>query len=335
MKKLTTDAFLKARDFIFTESDDINRAWFRYNFESGTTADFMDVLAKYQHENGGFGGLVYEFEYGGPCLVCTEMAFRYIFHLREKPSAEHEVIRKAIAYLRSRYRSDVGCWGEEMEPEVNDGAHVPWMGYDPDSYPPIANIDERILKYRPNRQAALAAFVSLYSELVPDEMYRDIVMYPTEKILRYYDESSPLYASSATDDYSDNDIAVPYNMKCYNQFVTCLKDKALSDKLKAILLQNPTACMNLNKSNWANDFENAPCEIVGFPQSFLYAAVKDEVQESLDALADRMNREGRWQLRWRLGEGEAFDKMQTKYEAHLTMLYLAMLNRFGRIDAQP
>lgn len=79
MIKLTRENFQKARDYVFAHSDNINRAWFRYNFEDGDTYAFMDVLAKYQHENGGFGGLVYEFEYQDPCLKCTEHAFRYIF----------------------------------------------------------------------------------------------------------------------------------------------------------------------------------------------------------------------------------------------------------------
>ena len=43
----------------------------------------MDVLAKYQHEDGGFGGLVYEYEYNGSTLFDTSTAFsRYIFYLK-------------------------------------------------------------------------------------------------------------------------------------------------------------------------------------------------------------------------------------------------------------
>jgi hypothetical protein len=45
-----------------------------------------------------------------------------------------------------------------------------------------------------------------------------------------------------------------------------------------------------------------------------------------------MNEEGRWRLKWRLGDSEVFDRLQEKYDAHLTMLYLAILNRFGRIN---
>ena len=54
--KLTHDYFIKARETIFANSDDINRAWFCYNFEGEDTAIFMEAPGKYQHENGGFGG---------------------------------------------------------------------------------------------------------------------------------------------------------------------------------------------------------------------------------------------------------------------------------------
>lgn len=94
MRTLKYKNFIKARDFVFANSDDINRAWFRYNFEDKNAEAFMDTLAKYQHANGGFGGLVYEYAYNGATLHDTEHAFRYIFYLDEKPSADHPVIQE-------------------------------------------------------------------------------------------------------------------------------------------------------------------------------------------------------------------------------------------------
>lgn len=57
MIKLTRESLEKARDYIFTYGDDITIAWFKYNFENDNTDEFMSVLAQYQYENGGFGGL--------------------------------------------------------------------------------------------------------------------------------------------------------------------------------------------------------------------------------------------------------------------------------------
>lgn len=97
-----------------------------------------------------------------------------------------------MKYLLDRYIPEVGSWGDLYEPGINDGAHVPWCGYSGEENAPIPDEDERILKYSPNRHSVLAAFVAQYSELVPEELYRDIIKYPIEKILRYYDKASPL-----------------------------------------------------------------------------------------------------------------------------------------------
>ena len=332
MLNLTRENFIKARDYIFTHSDDINRAWFHYNFEDGDTNAFMDVLGKYQHDNGGFGGLVYEFEYQGPCLKCTEHAFRYIFYLKEKPPASHPVIQKMMKYILERYRPEIGSFGDLLEPEVNDSAHVRWWTYGEDDYSTVADEDERIKQYDPNGQAGLAAFVALYSELVPEDLYKDIIRYPVEKILRYYDEASPLFGKSSTDKENKWGIYSPYNSKCFQQFCDCLKDKPLAEKLKAILKQNPTACMDMDESCWEHGYHETPCDVVVTPDSFIYPVVKDVVDESLEYEIRHQQADGAWHLNWRLGEGEAFDRLQAKFEVHYTMLTLAELNRFGRIE---
>lgn len=136
MQKLSLDHFMKARDFVFTASDEINRAWFRYNFEDQNMDRFMDSLAKHQHANGGFGGLFYEFDYQGPCLKSTEVAIKYILDLKEKPSADHPVIPKMMQYILERYHPEIGNWGDPAEPEVNNSVHNHWVriprrGYHP------------------------------------------------------------------------------------------------------------------------------------------------------------------------------------------------------------
>ena len=332
MSKLTHENFLKARDFIFANADDITKAWFIYNFEDGDSAAFMKVLEKHQHENGGFGGLLYEFDYQGPCLKCTEHAFRYMFYLKEKPSIHDPVIQKMMEYILERYRPDFGRWGELLVPEVNDGMHVRWWTYPDCDITPKADVDERIKYYKPNGEAALAAFVALYHELVPEELYEDIIRYPVEHILRYYDENSPLFGKSARGDHGKNDIETPYNLKCYQQLIKCLPDKELADRLAAIVSQNPTACMQLDYSAWDNGYEELPCDVVETPDSIVYPVVKQVVDDSLDHLIKRQSDDGAWHLTWRFGEDERFRKMERLYETNYTMLVLARLGRFDRIE---
>lgn len=332
MKLLSKQAFETATRYIKQNADPINLAWYSYNFEGMSTDAFMDVLAKYQYDNGGFGGLVYEYEYNGPMLHDTEHAFRYIFYLKEKPSAEHPVILKMMQYVLERYLPGLGCWGELLEPEVNHFAHVPWWGYEGNETTNIENEDERIKTYSANGHASFAAFVALYSELVPQELYKDIIKYPAEKILRYYDENSPLFRQSRTDQSHIDEISVPYNMKCFQHFVACLKDTPLADKLSAILRQHPTECMQLDYGKWEDGYEQLPCDIVSTPDSVIYSAVKDLVDESLSYLIRQIKEDGAWHLTWRFGEDEAFRKLERQYKMHLTMLILAELNRFGRIE---
>jgi len=111
-----------------------------------------------------------------------------------------------------------------------------------------------------------------------------------------------------------------------------LKDKTLVDKLTKVLRQNPTACMQLDLVKWEQGYEELPCDVVDTPDSVIYTAVKDLVDNSLDYLIKQQNDDGCWHLNWQFGEGDAFDKLQKKYEAHLTMLILAELGRFNRVE---
>jgi hypothetical protein len=323
MHKLTRENFIKARDFIFAHSDDINRAWFRYNFEGGDTDAFMDTLAEYQREDGGFGGIFYEFDYQGSCLKSTEVAIFYIINLKEKPPATHPVIQKMMKYILERYHPEIGNWGESAVPEVNDGVYCHWVRYRGEVISPIEDEDERIRRYDANEKVCFAAFVALYSELVPKELYKDIIKYPTEYILRYYDENSPEYGKVQLSHY---------DFEYFQWFVSCLKDKDTADKLTSILRQNPTAFMELDFAKSDNDYVHLPCDAIDSPNNIIYPAVKKLADESLSYRINQQSDDGRWPLGWSFGESEGLRKLQVLYEAHLSMKMLAKLGRFGRIE---
>ena len=329
MQKLAHENFLKARDYIFAHSNDIGLAWYRYHFEDGNTYTFMDALAKYQHENGGFGGLCDEFDYQGPCLKATEFAIGYIIGLEEKPPSGHPVIQNMMKYILECYHPEIGNWGDVFVPEINEGVHPRHCAYGRDLPPewytalPTINEDERIRIYNPNERACFAAFVALYPELVPDELYRDIIKYPSEKLMRYYDKNSP--------DFDQAIVGSPYDLYYYQWFVACLKDKLLADKLTAILSQNPTACMELDYAKSDSDYVELPCDVVTSPDSVIYPAVKDLVDDSLQYLIKRQSDDGRWPLTW-LYDDEKLRELQKANEVNDTINMLVKLKRFGRIE---
>ena len=168
--------------------------------------------------------------------------------------------------------------------------------------------------------------MALYYELVPEELYRDIIKYPIEYILRYYDKNSPSHRKDIFDDGS------PYDFEYFGWFVPCLKDKDTADKLTSVLCQNPTAFMELDFAKSNNDYVHLPCDSVDSPDNIIYSAVKNLVDDSLEYRMKQQSGDGRWPLGWMLGEGEGFRKLQVLYETYKTMSMLAKLRRFGRIE---
>lgn len=326
MLKLSYDNFTRAKEYIFTYADEIDRAWFRYVFEDDTIDTFLDVLAKYQHKNGGFGGLYYEFDYQGPCLKSTEIAVQYILSLKERPPANLPMIQNMMKYILDNYLPGIGNWCEVVVPAVNEGVHCHWVRYRGEDTTPIKSEDKRIEEYVANEKVCFAAFVSYYSELVPEKLYLDIIKYPTEHILRYWDENSPDYNKSIFDN------GEPYNFEYFQGFVSCLKDKRMVDKLTAILCQNPIVFMELDFSKSKYDYVHLPCDSVTSPDSIVYPAVRDLVDESLEYRMNQQNADGRWPLGWSFGNDEGLQNLQVKYEAYRTLLMLVELERFGRIE---
>lgn len=286
----------------------------------------MRVLSRYQHDNGGFGGIFYEFDYQGPCLKSTEIAIGYILKLKEKPSADHPVIQKMMKYVLERYHPEIGNWGETAVPEVNDGVYNYWVRYRGDAIIPFESEDERIAKYDANEKVCFSAFVALYSELVPKELYRDIIKYPIEFILRYYDKNSPDYRKDIFDE------GTPYDFEYFQWFVPCLKDKDTVSKLTSVLRQNPTAFMELDYSKSTHEYVHLPCDAIDAPDNIIYPAINDLVDGSLEFRIKQQDNDGKWPLGWTFGESEGLRRLHTLYEAHRTMLILAELGRFGLIE---
>jgi hypothetical protein len=55
MRKLSSEQFSKARDFLLTKARPLDRAMFRFEFEQGSASDVLKELEIFQNEDGGFG----------------------------------------------------------------------------------------------------------------------------------------------------------------------------------------------------------------------------------------------------------------------------------------
>jgi len=318
--------FQDARQFVFDHAQDIDRAWFRYVFEDADEKAFLHVLAEHQQPGGGFGGLYYEFDYQGVCLKSTEIAVRYLLSLSKRPSAVHPLVSELMKYLLGCYIPGRGNWGEVVVPPINEGIHCHWVRYRGEDVSPIKDENERIRRYDANEKAIFAAFIASYPELVPTQLYRDVLLCPTQHILRHWDVASSKY------DQSIFESGQPYALEYFQWLVPCIRDEALSARLSAILCQNPTAFMELNFEKAAHDYVHLPCDSVCSPESVVYPVVKELVNDSLDYRIRQQAEDGRWPLGWSFGSNEGLQRLQKKYEAYRTLLMLVKLKNFGRIE---
>jgi len=324
--RLTREGFLRARAYIFAHGGDVDRAWFRYVFEDGDAEAFLKALAEYQHSCGGFGGLYHEFAYQGPCLKSTEIAVKYLLGMREPPGAEHPLIRRTMAYLLDNYLPERGNWREVVVPQVNEQPHCPWVRFRGEDISPIAEEQERIRRYDANEKACFAAFAAQYPELVPKELYEQIIRYPAEHLLRYWDERSPEY------DRGIFERGEPYAFEYFQFFVDHMKDRSMAEKLSCILRQNPTAFMELDFARSDREYVHLPCDSVVSPEGAVYPAVKELVDQSLAYRLQQQSADGRWPLGWSFGSDGAMQQLQRKYEAYRTLLMLVKLQKFGKME---
>lgn len=320
---LSKEGFEKARNYIFNNAASIDIEWFEYNFVHHDADIFIKALEKHQFENGGFGGLFHEFDYQGPCLKSTETAVWYILNLEEKPSSDLPIIQKMMNYILEQFIPGIGNWGDVAVPEVNDGVHCRWVRYRGNGITYIEDVNERIKNYNANEKACFAAFVAYYSEIVPEELYRAIIKYPIEHIIRYWDNKSPDFRKSI---FIEGE---PYEFEYFQWFVHCLSEKEVANKLTIILRQNPACFMELDYARSKNDYVHLPCDLISFPDNVIYPVVKNIVHDSLEYRMKLQSQDGRWALGWSLGSGKEFQKLQILYEANRTVAMLVKLKLFA------
>jgi hypothetical protein len=116
------DPVTRARTFFETNGRDIDRARFAYHFGTGTQDDLLDVLGRYQNEDGGFHGLEVDISAPVSNPFATELALRVC--LEAGVPRRHPLLERAVAYLEETQDED-GCW--RFAPAVYEHELAPWF----------------------------------------------------------------------------------------------------------------------------------------------------------------------------------------------------------------
>lgn len=310
MKYLTKAQFDKARAFMYSYAQDIDLAMFQYYFEAKPKSEVIEVLEKYQNEDGGFGTLDYDFVFPSSCLKQTESACRYIYAL--DVSDTHPMIPKLIKYIINNYNETTGEWDNLIVPEVNRFPHAPWWEYEEKEKIIPKNYDDLIANYNPNTNSALAGMVIKYSRYVPEKLAQYIQKVVVDKI------------ESSTDFFQ-------YGMMSDVYFVNALKDDKLKSGLLAKLMGNGKL-ISLLDENWGTESAYKLCHWIGSPDHPYYELYKKDVDDNHTFIIDSQNEDGSWSPSWSWGDAEIWKGVEQRYKGLLTFKFLWSLHKFHRIE---
>ena len=115
MKRLNSEAFDRARQFLKTQARPLDRAMFEYLFETASAERVIAELARFQNEDGGFGrALEPDLRTPSSSALATEIGLRRLKELG--CSTDHPMVRNAVLISPTKVMSgDSRDHGIELE----------------------------------------------------------------------------------------------------------------------------------------------------------------------------------------------------------------------------
>lgn len=305
MQKLDPKAFDRARRVMFEHARPLDRARFRYLFESGPSEDVLDALRAFANPDGGFGhGLEPDLQLPGSSVMVTTHA---IHPLREIGAGDDApLVQGAIRYLVDTWDASLPGW-PDIPPEVNDHPHAPWWHRNAASGP------------RPefawgNPEADVVAALHDHPELVPDDLLRKVTELALARLDRTPAPCDPYIALCflRLADAAPAEVRAP------------ILERVSADARSILDLDPAAVAANHFQPWWLAESASAP----------LAGPLGPEIELSLDAEIARQHDDGYWEPRWSWGPQypEAWAEARSELLGSETLRTLLALRGWGRIE---
>jgi len=308
VKKLTQEAFAKARAFIHELARPLEKATFAREFEDGSVDAIFEALASFQNADGGFGrALEPDFRLPDSSVLATTVGLQV---LREYDAGvDHPLVQGAMRYLMSTYDAENEVW-PIIPPTADSAPHAPWWGYSDD-------IADSWGGFLANPRAEIVGYLRDYAELVPDDL-RNLL---TEAMLVHIERHA--------------DGIQMFDLHCY---VRLLETKRLQSTVRTSLMDKLGPVVDRLVATDAAAWEEyvlAPLEIVDRPESPFADQLADAVAENLDFAISRQAENGAWEPKWSWGDSfpEVWAQAKLDWSGVITVRMLKIINRFGRLEA--
>ncbi|MCJ7551505.1 MAG: hypothetical protein MUQ30_17685 [Anaerolineae bacterium] len=308
MKKLTREAFARARAFIFEYARPLEKATFGHEFEGGSVDAIFEALTQFRNADGGFGNaLEPDLRLSDSSVLATTVGLQV---LRDySAGADHPLVQGAMRYLMSTYDVENEVW-PIIPPTADSAPHAPWWGYSDD-------IAGRGGSFLANPRAEIVGYLHDYAALVPDALRNRL----TEAMLAHIERHA--------------DGIQMFDLHCY---VRLLETKRLPPAVRTSLMDKLGPVVNRLVSTDAAEWEKyvlAPLEIVDRPESPFADQLADAVAKNLDFAISRQAENGAWEPKWSWGDSfpGVWTQAKLDWSGVITARTLKIISRFGRLES--
>lgn len=302
MRKLSSEQFSKARNFLLTKARSLEKAMFRFEFEQGAASDVIRELKAFQNKDGGFGhALEPDFRLPDSSTTATTIALQYISRL-QLPEVPLMVVQ-ALEYLHRTFNHERQLWVSVPE-SVSLFPRAVWW-----EYPGF----EKAEQYWANPSAEILGYLYEFPGIIPNGL-RDTL---TRKAFKKLDNcSGPLEM---------------HDLLCYLRLAERLPSK-LQSELYTRLDPHVRAVVATTPEQWRN-YSLQPIHVAPSPEAYYYPVFKSVIDENLDFLIENQNDDGAWNPTWEWGRYEEdWRHAKEEWKGMLTLDNLRILRAYYRIE---
>jgi hypothetical protein len=311
MKRLSPEAFARARRFLKTEARPVDRARFEYRFERASAEHVLPELARFQNEDGGLGrALEPDLRTPSSSALATGLGLRVLKEL-ECP-ANHRMVRRAVAYLVATYDASERVW-RVAPPDTNAFPHAPWW------HDEGGSLAQRFGGFRIIPRALLVGLLWHFSAAVPAGWLNEV----TADAVRCIETVEVLGEGGGSDlEYAIGLAQTQGLPQHYQQRLIA----RMREAIPVVTVRDP--------GQWGS-YCVTPLRVVPSPRSLGADLIADALQAHLDYEIEHQSPAGTWDPTWTWGNSypEMWEQAKLEWRGHLTLETLTALRAFGRMTA--
>jgi hypothetical protein len=300
----TSSAVDSIEQYVTANGRPFDVARLQHVVRSGSAQAVVAALADFQNEDGGFGhGLESDLRLPDSSPICTWVA---LGHLRQlKIPAQELMVCRALDYLQASYDTDAGRW-LPVSAAVNAYPHAAWWHFEADK----GGTDIHKTPWNPT--AALTGYLWHYGfsgSVSLDALSEGVITYLRSK--------------------TDTDLEM-HELRCLVQLAE-LAPEPHAGPLRELTTAAVERIIERERGEW-DGYGAQPLIFVEDPDSFLYEALKDVVDDNLTYVLETLGDDGAWKLpyQWYRDE-EEFERLRPEITASYAVHRICVLRAFGRL----